>query len=444
MKIPLSIALTLLNTLIFSQSSMNVSLLHHWDGEWVDTNNAGIKYNEVWGFVQDNEEYAVIGSVNGTHIFLLSDTDGFVEIDFVPGAYQGHVVHRDYHDNDGYLYAVCDQAPSTLQIIDLQYLPDSVHVVYDSDALINTAHNVFIDSSSSLMYICNPPGTGMEVYSIVNPISPVLVWDHNMFDYIHDVYVRNDSAYLASGLDGLWIYDFSNPSAPVNLGSLTSYPEQGFNHSGWLSEDGKTYVMADETTGKKLKVVDVSDLSDINVLSVFGSDSYPETIPHNVMLFNNIAYVSYYNDGLQMYDISNPANPTRFGWHDTYLGSNDLAFQGAWGIYANLPSGKLLISDRNTGLYVFKYFKPEGHDEINYGVYPNPAKDFIWFYHSYQDQFNYRLRILSAEGKIVKEVTGMHDHLNIDLRNLAAGLYLYELYSEEPERKLSGKFVKEE
>jgi len=423
---------------------MNVILLNHWDGEWVDTNNAGIKYNEVWGFVHDGREYAVLGSVNGAHIFLLSDEGGLIEVDFVPGAFQGHVIHRDFHDLDGYLYAVSDKGPSTLQIIDLHYLPDSVHVIYDSDLLINTTHNIYIDSYSKLLYACGISGTpGMSVFSISDPFNPVWVYNYETF-YVHDAYIRNDSAYLNCGNEGLWVYDFTNESAPVNIGSITSYIEQGYNHSGWLSEDGKTYILADETTGKKLKVMDVSDLSDIKVVSVFWSATYPETIPHNVMLFDNIAYISYYNDGLQIYDISNPAAPSRIGWYDTYQGTNDLSFQGAWGIYANLPSGKLLISDRNSGLYVFKYFNPQGHGDVDYGVYPNPATDQIWFYHGYEEEMDYRVRILSAEGKIVKEVSGMSEHLVIDLRDLSAGTYIYEFYNEYPERKLTGKFVKKE
>ena len=42
------------------------------------------------------------------------------------------MIHRDYHDHNGYLYAVCDEGQSTLQIIDLSGLPNDLEVVYDS------------------------------------------------------------------------------------------------------------------------------------------------------------------------------------------------------------------------------------------------------------------------------------------------------------------------
>ena len=64
---------------------------------------------------------------------------------FVAGAFQGSgVVHRDFFSMDNYLYGVCDQGSSTLQIIDLTNLPISVSLVYNSDSLISTSHNLFI------------------------------------------------------------------------------------------------------------------------------------------------------------------------------------------------------------------------------------------------------------------------------------------------------------
>ena len=43
--------------------------------------------------------------------------------------------HRDYHDYQAYLYAVSDEGASSLQIIDMSTLPDSVSLVYDSSDL---------------------------------------------------------------------------------------------------------------------------------------------------------------------------------------------------------------------------------------------------------------------------------------------------------------------
>ena len=45
------------------------------------------------------------------------------------------------------IYIVCDEGnSSTLQIIDISNLPNSVTTVYDSDSLFQKSHNIFIDT----------------------------------------------------------------------------------------------------------------------------------------------------------------------------------------------------------------------------------------------------------------------------------------------------------
>ena len=69
--------------------------------------------------------------------------------------------------------------------------------------------------------------------------------------------------------------------------------------------------MCDETPSMDIKVLDVSNLNNITVTSTFSSNSYEQTLPHNVILVNNVAYVSYYNDGLQIFDVTNSYNPKK-------------------------------------------------------------------------------------------------------------------------------------
>ena len=130
---------------IFAQDSLNISLVFNWDDSTITPTSAyNNPYNEIWGYANESGEYAIIGSTDGTHIFDVTDTENIYEAAFVEGAATGAaIVHRDYHDYDDYLYMVCQEGASTLQIADLSYLHDSVHVVYDSNALIK-AHIIFL------------------------------------------------------------------------------------------------------------------------------------------------------------------------------------------------------------------------------------------------------------------------------------------------------------
>ena len=221
-------------------------------------------YNEVWGMVYNEREFAVIGSTDGTHIFDITDVSNVNEVAYIPGAAQGaSIVHRDYHDFNGYLYIVCDEGQSTLQIVDVSDLPNSHSIVYDSNDLFLRAHNIFIDTLTSHLYVCSEKKLGinnfnaLHIYDLsTNPELPTHWYTYNDVGHVHDAFVKNDTAFLNCGNQGFKIVDFSmvSPMLAVmhnELASLTSYPDAGYNHSGWLTEDGNYYVMADENPGKK-------------------------------------------------------------------------------------------------------------------------------------------------------------------------------------------------
>ena len=42
------------------------------------------------------------------------------------------------------------------------------------------------------------------------------------------------------------------------------------------------------------------------------------------------------------------------GYYDTFEPNHHDSYMGAWGVYPFLPSGNILLSDMQTGLYVFE------------------------------------------------------------------------------------------
>jgi len=327
--------------------SDNINLLFNWSDSTLPINSLGGSYTDVYGIAINGGEYAVIGSTMGAHIIDVTNPSQSYEAAFVPGAFQGSLVtHRDYFHMDNYLYAVCDQGSSTLQIIDLSNLPNSVTIIYNTDSLISTTHNIFIDTLNKKLYT-----TSGKVFDISDPINPSFLF-HMGFFY-HDLYVENDTGYFNCFSNGLQIYEMTTNS-PQYLGSLTSYPDQGTNHSGWKKDS--IYIMADENGGLSLKVIDVSDLNNLQVIALFNSGVLPSpAVPHNLIIRDNFVYVSYYCDGLQVFDISNPNNPIKAGYYDTYPSIYCSGFKGNWGVDPLLPSGIILVSDVQSGLFVLEF-----------------------------------------------------------------------------------------
>ena len=49
----------------------------------------------------------------------------------------------------------------------------------------------------------------MDVYSLNSPTNPTLIYSYNSVGHVHDAFVRNDTAFLNCGNDGLRVMDFS-------------------------------------------------------------------------------------------------------------------------------------------------------------------------------------------------------------------------------------------
>ena len=69
------------------------------------------------------------------------------------------------------------------------------------------------------------------------------------------------------------------------------------------------------------------------------------------------------------------ATPLEVASYDTYPKEEELfKMKGAWGIYADFPSGRIVVSDRVNGLFLFdfpaKIISSLGNGELS--IYPNP------------------------------------------------------------------------
>ena len=344
----LSLSLCWLSVTAFGQ--LNMTLLSH-----VQYNANG---NDIWGWVApDSTEYAIMGLVNGVSIVSLADPSNATEVAFIPGQ---NSTWRDIKTWGNYAYVTTDQPGTTegLLVIDMSHLPDSVSYYRWTPDLpdmgtLRTCHNLWIDENG-YCYLsgCNLNAGGiiyLDVFS--QPGTPIYV-NKGPNIYSHDVYVRNDRMYTSEIYGGdLGVYDVSDKNNTQLLGRQQTPFE--FTHNAWLSDDGTVCFTTDERANAPIGAYDVSDPSDIVELDQFRPIETlgQNVIPHNVHVWQDWLIISYYTDGGIIVDASRPTNLIEVGNFDTFLGGNG-GFSGAWGAYPFLPSGIVLISDINSGLYV--------------------------------------------------------------------------------------------
>ena len=111
-------------------------------------------------------------------------------------------------------------------------------------------------------------------------------------------------------------------------------------------------VAGDETGDANIDAYDVSNLGDIQEIDRFQSSPGQNVVPHNVFVIGNFLTISYYRDGAVIADATYPNKIIEVGNYDTSPNFSGNGFNGCWGVYPYLPSGNLLATDIEEGLYV--------------------------------------------------------------------------------------------
>lgn len=440
--------------------ALNMSLLSKMDPNGDLTGVDGRKYSGCWGWVQTskNKEYALVGSSAKTYFIDITNPVAPVICDSVDNKHAG-CTWRELKTYQNYCYITSDDvAPNTFQIIDMQYLPDSVHVVHNGTTYFERGHTCWVDgnklyiggqtsASSSLSNMC--------VYSLATPTAPLLLRtlsdDYPAINYVHDMFVRNDTVYASAGGQGLWVYKFdTGTNTFTQLGSFTGYPEAGYNHSSSLTSNGQTLVFCDEVpTGVSIKVANVSNLSNIVLSSTVEPNSNVEFVGHNpYVVGNELAFVSCYQDGLIVYDITNPNAPYITGYFDTHpqgganAGNNYGAssYRGNWGAYPFFPSKTVLALDMQNGIFLLKsdaLSVKENSNILTASIYPNPAKNSLNISFTNNNARNYSVEITNIVGQLIYSENNLNDcsfpvtFKNIDVSGLENGSYLVSIKTED-------------
>ncbi|MEO1260950.1 MAG: choice-of-anchor B family protein [Bacteroidota bacterium] len=340
------IFISLLTTTLFSQ--LNMQLLDQLDYP--------VNVNDVWGWVDagSGTEYAIVGTNTGVSIVDLSTPTNIQEVQFIDGP---TTTWRDIKSWGNFVY-VTNESSGGLLVVDMSGAPDNITWTRWTPDLpglgvLNRCHNLYIDEFGYCYLAgCNLNSGGMLILDVHStPGIPVFEAAAPAV-YAHDVFTQDNKMYASEINKGdLSIYDVTNKQ---NISLLASQPTPfNFTHNAWVNADNSVVFTTDEKANAPVTAYDITDLNDIRELDQFRpiETLSANVIPHNVHVWDNWLIISYYTDGGIIADASRPENIIEVGNWDTFLGGNG-GFSGAWGAYPFLPSGLVLLSDRQSGLMV--------------------------------------------------------------------------------------------
>ena len=303
----------------------------------------GQNTSDITGFYQDGREFAVVGLQDAAAFVDITDPSTPVELGRISG---GNSMWRDLKYWDRHVY-IGTEASDGVKVVSVDD-PDNPTLVYTISDFGNS-HNIHIDADGYL-YVVGASSNDLWIYDLSFPAFPQLVgtWSG---EYLHDIEVYNNKLYGAAIYSGIfYIIDVSDKTNPITLTSHDTGGGYISTHDCAVTYDENYLITGDENTGGHIKVWDISNYDNINLVAEYITD--PNHSAHNVYIRpeTNLLIISYYADGTRILDISDPTNPIEVAYYDT---SNiEGLYVGNWGTYAYLPSGYIISSDIETGLYV--------------------------------------------------------------------------------------------
>ncbi len=360
----------------------------------------------VWGFVHDcdavDREYAVIGLNNGTAVVDVTDPANPIEVGTVQGVQNSwrevkilQVETSDPGCDNAYAY-LSTEGQGGLQILDLSDLPNSVtlantlndystsHTLYISN--IDYATNKALPGRTPFLYIAgsNLLNGRFRAYDLSNPTNPQLVTVNPGIPGVTETrgfYMHDSTSLLITGTQAAQqcenghdpcevlvdfneqsvdLWDVTDKASPAFL-SRTTYQNARYTHSGWPTADQQFLIVHDELDETQVPglltsiyTLDIRDLRNpVPTVSYTGTTT---TTDHNGYTIGDRYYVSHYKRGLVIFDVSNPLALREVAYFDTFTFpvENTCGFNGSWGVYPFLPSGTLLVSNMEGGLFALR------------------------------------------------------------------------------------------
>lgn len=331
-----------------------------------------------WGWYDttDNREYAIMGISNG---IAFVDVNTMQVKDIIPGPTSGcgSILWREIKTYKNYCYAVseCTGTNQGMMVMDMSYLPDSVKFIKSHFTASDVrAHTISIDTVKGYAYLVKQNYSGFRIVSLANPANPVEVGMVATGD-LHDMTANNDTVWAAEANLGTFsVWNLANKLAP-QLIQRVSIPNSGYVHNLWPTADGNYLGSTEETANKTVKIWDVQDLNNVQLV---GEYLGPSNLAHNIHMQDGKAFLSHYESGISVLNMADPTDPTEIGRYDTYASGDAALFNGCWGIFPHTRTGKVYASNMDGRLFVFLTRSTQLLDTLTVSsVATNPGEQIV-------------------------------------------------------------------
>ncbi|HMO93216.1 MAG TPA: choice-of-anchor B family protein [Pirellulaceae bacterium] len=376
--------------------SHNVTFLSRLALSQMGVTQGNVLGNDCWGWTDSatGREFAIFGLTNGTAFVEITNPTQPIYLGTLPTAH-GNAAWRDIKVYNSRAYIVADGSANSnhgVQVFNLKQLltvrnPPATLTATARFTGIGRAHNIAINEKTGYAYVIGSPSLasagGLIMLDLKKGAMPELAGVFSEDGYVHDTQVVTYSGpdtdyngYFPGGTpsqfkgreiafccneDTLTIVDVTDKTNPVMI-SRTGYPQAAYTHQGWLSEDHLFFYVNDEldetsipTTNTRTHIWLVRKLS--SPLYLGFSEGTERTIDHNLYVKGKYIYQANYTSGLRILGQTNPIrqNLEEVGFFDTYPADNAVSFNGAWSVYPYFPSGNIIVSDRQNGLFVLRF-----------------------------------------------------------------------------------------
>ena len=356
----------------------------------------GVELNDIWGWTdpETGAEYALVGRTDGVAFVDVSTPTDPVYVGVLP-SHVSTSPWRDVKVYQNHAYVVSEASSRNgpnhgIQVFDLTQLRSVTNppVTFSETAhydRFGTAHNIAIDKERGMAYVVGITsrqdvpvsadcGAGLHMVDVSTPDEPTFAGcqiDRSTGGQVAPAYTHDTQCVGYEGPDedyqGRWICfnanenqiniaDVTDPSDPKTITNAT-YPNAGYVHQAWLTEDQRYLLVddeADESRGlvenTRTLVFDITDLDTPELVTTYLGPT--PSSDHNQYVDGRFAYQANYKSGLRILDVGDPESPKETAYFDTYPRANTPGFEGAWSVYPFFESGTVVVSSIGEGLFV--------------------------------------------------------------------------------------------